>query len=222
MRPKVIGVGLNKTATKSLSECLTAMGYNNQTYSLEAFTLYRQQDWDALFAIMDQHDSFEDWPWPLMYRQIDERYPDAKFILTTRATPEVWYRSLCKMAVRMGPLNKFEKHIYGYSMPQGRRDQHVEFYLKHNEEVKAYFSDRPGKLLELCFDTGVSMAELCHFLGQPECDFIPPHVNKSDPVYAGESLARAHVSRIVFQTKWYAMIGLRKVKAKTMMVFRAL
>lgn len=210
--PKVICVGLNKTATKSLAQCLEAMGYRNYSYCLESFQRFQRQDWTALFARMDEHDSFEDWPWPLMYEQIDQHYPNARFILTTRTSPERWYRSLCKMAVRMGPLNDFEKHIYGYAMPQGHRQEHLDYYNAHNARVRKYFEDKPGKLLEICFDEGVSMDILTRFLNQPARQFTPPHANKSVPVYSGDSLWRAHAHRIVFQARWYTVLWLKQRK----------
>lgn len=207
--PRVICVGLNKTATKSLAHCFEAMGYRNQSYCLDCFNLYQQGDWPALYARMDQSDSFEDWPWPLMYEQIDQHYPDARFILTTRTSADAWYRSLCKMAVRMGPLNDFERHIYGHGMPQGHRQEHLNFYHEHNERVREYFKDRPGKLLEVCFDDGFSMKLLTDFLDQPHSSYSLPHVNRSAPVYGGDTLWKAHAHRLVFQARWYSVRWLR-------------
>lgn len=214
IQPKVIGIGLNKTATKSLAQCLEAIGYRNQSYCLRAFIFYQQDEWQELFSIMDDYTSFEDWPWPLMYKEIEQHYPDAKFILTTRATPDQWYESLCKMAVRMGPLKDFEKHIYGYSMPQGRREEHINFYNAHNAEVRHYFSDKPGKLIEICFDKGVDMAIICELLDKPICYFKPPHANKSAKVYAGDSLWLAHVCRVTYQSIWYTKRWIRKIKKR--------
>lgn len=208
---KVIGVGLNKTATKSLAQCFKYMGYRNHSYSLEAFELYQQRNWLALFARMDQNDSFEDWPWPLMYKEIDQRYPDARFILTVRKNPQAWYRSLCKMAVRMGPLNDFEKHIYGYNMPQAAQESHIAFYEQHNAAVRSYFADKPGKLIEICFDTDVDMPALCHFLDEPVVALPKPHVNQSAVVYAGDSLWLAQINRVVFQAHWHGRRALKRV-----------
>lgn len=218
MNSKVVGIGLNKTATKSLAQCLGAVGYDNHSYSLSAFNLYQQQDWPALFALMDKYSSFEDWPWPLMFRQIEQQYPEAKFILTTRANPEVWYKSLCKMAVRMGPLTEFEQHIYGYSMPQGHRKEHIDFYNNHNQQVRDYFSDKPGKLLEICFDHGVEMKNICDFLDQPVVDFTPPHANKSAKVYSGDSLFKAQLNRVYFQSSWHTRQWLRQRKKQLLAI----
>ena len=121
---KVIGVGLNKTGTKTLAYYLKQWGLRHRTYDLPSFHLYRDGEIAKLLDQMADWDSFEDWPWPLIYREIDERYPDARFVLTVRESPAIWYRSLCRMAVRLGPLDDFEQHIYGHAMPQGHRDEH--------------------------------------------------------------------------------------------------
>ncbi|MFK7992825.1 MAG: sulfotransferase [Granulosicoccus sp.] len=218
--PKVVGIGLNKTATKSLALCFQTLGYRNQSYSLEAFRLYQDKNWQALFNIMDEHDSFEDWPWPLMYREIDQRYPDARFLLTVRKSPEAWYRSLCKMAVRMGPLSDFEKPIYGYAMPQAAKAEHLAFYENHNAQVRAYFADRPGKLLEICFDHDVDMTAFCQFLDEPTIELPKPHVNRSANVYAGDNIWLAHLNRIVFQTHWYSVKALKHVKGRLKALLR--
>ncbi|MEM9918406.1 MAG: sulfotransferase [Bacteroidota bacterium] len=203
---KVIGIGLNKTGTKTLRRHLVALGFKHQSYSLDRFNEYRAGAFDKLFAVMDEYDSFEDWPWPLMYREIDEHYEDALFVLTTRASPERWYKSLCKMAIRMGPFNDFEKHIYGYNMPQGRKKEHIDYYNKFNEEVREYFKDRPGKLLEICWENGDSGSKLSQFVGKPQVELQKVHANQSIPVYDGDNLLRAHVNRIFFQIKWYGFI----------------
>lgn len=217
---KIIGIGLNKTATKSLRECLLSLGYHHQTYSLDAFHLYQAKDWAALFAIMDEFSSFEDWPWPLMYKEIEQRYPNAKFVLTTRASADIWYRSLCKMAVRMGPLNDFERHIYGYAMPQGKRQAHIDFYHQHNHKVRQYFKDKPGKLMELCFDEGVDKTELCQFLDKPVAEIDITHTNKSERVYEGDCLWFAHLSRVKFQSVWHTRVFFRALKQRLRQTIR--
>lgn len=211
---KVFGIGLNKTATKSLNHCFRALGFRNQSFSLDAYNYYRENNLQDIFRIADQFDSFDDWPWPLIYQQLDAHYPEAKFVLTVRESADIWYQSLCKMAVRMGPLNDFEKHIYGYAMPHGHKDEHVRIYDQHNAEVRSYFANKPGKLLELCFDNGVSMDTITDFLDLPRSDYTPPHINKSLPVYAGDNLALAQINRVAFQTKW-------KIKRRLQRVFNS-
>lgn len=151
---KIIGIGLNKTGTKTLRYYLRSWGFHHKSFDKDAFDLYRHGNVKVVLDSMEEFDSFEDWPWPLMYREIDARFHDARFILTTRATPQAWYQSLCKMAVRMGPLDQFEKHIYGYGMPQANRRHHVEFYLNHIAQAEEYFKKNPSKLLRICWEQG--------------------------------------------------------------------
>lgn len=197
---KVVGIGLNKTGTKTLGYYLKQWGFRHKTYDLEAFHSYRAGRFDELLASMQAYDSFEDWPWPLMFREIDEHFPDARFVLTVRRSPEVWYRSLCNMAVRIGPLKDFEQSIYGYAMPQGHRDEHIRFYEAHNRAVEEHFRDRPEKLFKLCWENGDDGAQLAQFLGLKEQ--IPPtrHVNRSTrAVYSGDNLYLAQANRVIYQ-----------------------
>ena len=211
---KIIGIGLNKTGTKTLRHCLKEWGYRHQSYDLAAFGLYRDGRIHELLTWMDHYDSFEDWPWPLIYREIDERFASAKFILTLRESPERWYRSLCQMAVRMGPLEDFEQHIYGYGMPHGHQQHHLDIYRRHEREVTEYFRDRPGKLLTLCWENGDTVEELAKFLGQTAPAAVPPQVNQSYPVYAGDNLILAQCHRVWFQTKWKWRKRLQRLNKK--------
>ena len=176
---KIVGVGLNKTGTKTLAVCLTEWGYDHFTWDLDSFRQYQRGDYESLWKTMRAYDSFEDWPWPLMYREIDSQFPNSKFILTIRQSPEVWFASLCKMAIRLGPLTDFEQYIYGFADPAGHEKEHIDFYLKYNREVKDYFADRPGKLLVVCWETGDGWKELCDHLGFQVPDIPLPHINKT-------------------------------------------
>ncbi len=127
-------------------------------------------------AVAERYDSFEDWPWPLIYRQLDERFPDARFILTLRKDPETWLRSLLSHARRTGPTQAREL-VYGYAMPQGHEAAHLAFYNAHNKGVRAYFQGRENKLLEVCWETGSGWEELAAFLQLPVPDRPLPHAN---------------------------------------------
>ena len=213
---KVLGVGLNKTGTKTLRHCLERWGYRHQSFDVDAFELYRAGRIDALLDWMEDFDSFEDWPWPLLYREVDRRFPGTRFVLTLRSSPEVWYRSLCKMAVRMGPLTTFERHVYGYSMPQGRREEHLRIYDEHNGAVREWFAERPDDMLEVCWGPAGEGERLARFLGHEPLPQEAPRINESDPVYGGDNLWRAHASRLAYQWRWRARkaLGLRRGKKR--------
>lgn len=174
---KIVGVGLNKTGTKTLRACLLHWGFRHVTCSKGAFDLWRDGRYDDLLAWVSAHDSFEDWPWPLIFRQIDKKFPNTKFILTRRKNAETWFNSLCSHAVRTGPT-EFRKTIYGYEMPHVHKAEHLQFYEKHNESVRNYFRDRPADFLEVCWEEGDKWERLSEFLGL-DCPKIPfPHENK--------------------------------------------
>jgi len=197
---KIVGIGLNKTGTKTLGEAMISLGLRHKTYSGSAFDCFQREDIEGVRQIMESFDSFEDWPWPLLFREIDHWYPEARFVLTVRKSPQVWFRSLCNMAVRRGPLDRYEKYIYGYAMPQGHRRELVQFYEQHNRAVEAHFADRPGKLIRICWEDGDGLERLASFLGVAFPPSTETHANRSSTwVYSGDSLPLAHLNRIVYQ-----------------------
>lgn len=175
---KVVGVGLNKTGTKTLGACMVHLQFKHVTFSPEAFDLWRNNDYPALMKWVSTYDSFEDWPWPLMYKEIDKWHPGSSFILTRRKNPDIWFKSLCRHAERSGPTI-FRKVIYGYEMPHDHKHEHIAYYEKHLDSVREYFKDRPNDLLEVCWEEGDGWAELAQFLHLPQPDIPFPHENKT-------------------------------------------
>jgi hypothetical protein len=175
---KIIGVGLNKTGTKSLGASLKKLGFRHLEWSPEAFSLYRAHGFAGLLDILDRYDSFEDWPWPLVYRDIDSALPGCKYILTLRNSAETWYRSLCKHAGRTGPT-PIREYVYGYAMPDENRQAHIDYYETHNAAVRDYFRERPDDLVEVCWENGDGWREIAAFLGMHAPDSPFPHENRS-------------------------------------------
>ena len=91
---KVIGVRFHKTGTKTLGQSLRLLGYNHISFDKNFLLLYYQNETGALLKLMEFYDSFEDWPWPYLYKEAYEKFPESKFILTTRKNEEVWFKSL--------------------------------------------------------------------------------------------------------------------------------
>lgn len=181
-KTKVFGVGLNKTGTTTLGRALEVLGYKNHIgYDLDALIQFKDQDWVQLFKTIDQFEVFEDWPWPLMYKEIFAVYPNAKFILTVRKSSSVWYESLCKHAMKSGPTRAREL-VYGYSMPQDFPEEHMRFYENHNQSVRRFFADNaPEQCKEVCWEDGDGWKEICQFLGCPLPRARFPHINSSKP-----------------------------------------
>ena len=176
---KSFGIGLNKTGTKTLGECFNILGFNNHSYNLELLWHYERGELGPVFSIADQFESFEDWPWPLLYKQLDQRYPDARFILTLRRDAETWFDSLCRHAQRTGPTEA-RRIAYGYEMPLENPGHHIAFYQQHQRDVCSYFQERPGKLLVITWENGITWDVICRFLNISQVPDVPiPHKNKS-------------------------------------------
>lgn len=204
--PKVFGIGLNKTGTKTLRRYLTQLGYRHRSYDSDnthespAYELWQARRIPELIDIMNDFDSCEDWPWPLVYEELDRRFDNAKFVLTTRQSPDAWYKSLCNMAVRIGPLPLFEAAVYGSAMPHGRKEEHLAFYHGHIQKVEEYFRDQPDKLLKLCWEDGDGPEKLVEFLGCGAVHLDSTHINRSPRnVYSGDSRVRAAFARLGYQ-----------------------
>lgn len=176
---KIVGVGLNRTGTTTLGVCMQHFGYRHTSTHQQAFEFLRKGDMSALMALVARFDSFEDWPWPLVFRQIEQAYPDSKFILTKRKTAEIWFRSISRLAALVGPT-EYRQYVYGHAMPQGHKEEYIDFYHRHNEGIEDYFRDKPGKLLVVSWDEGAGWEELCPFLNREIPDDSFPHVNRSD------------------------------------------
>ena len=175
---KIVGIGLNKTGTKTLGACMRYWGFKHISCNTKAFDHWRAGDYRRLMNRIRRFDSFEDWPWPLIFREIDAEFPGSKFILTRRADADTWFNSLCEHAKRTGPTD-FRKYIYGHAMPQAHRAEHINFYENHLRTVRDYFRGRPDDLLEVCWEKGDGWAELSQFLGFEKPDLPFPHENKS-------------------------------------------
>lgn len=119
---KVFGIGLNKTGTSSLKRALVTLGYNHCVQRGQMTHKYFNNRYGLIFQTIDLFDSFEDWPWPLMYRQIFEKYGEsARYILTYRTSPQAWLESLKAHTLVTNPDNNPRKRIFGYDYPTVQR-----------------------------------------------------------------------------------------------------
>lgn len=178
MKRKVFGLGLGKTGTTTLGNCLETLGYKVTGCNESLTRSMRQGNWQPLFREADRHSGFEDFPWSLTYKKMDERYENSKFILMVRKDSETWFQSLVKHAHKTG-ITELKKLTYGYDLPYGLKDEHIAYYENHNRSVREYFSARPNDFLEVCWENGDGWDELCAFLGHEVPDVPFPHLNKA-------------------------------------------
>jgi hypothetical protein len=163
---KVVGVGLGKSGTTTLAQCLQHLGYRHRSFNRDIYDAYARGDMKAILSVVEKYDSFDDHPWPELYREIDARYPGSKFVLTVRKDPETWLRSLETKTMRRVERTRVW-HIYGMQKGEFDVDKARQHYLRHNDEVRAYFKDRPNDFLEICWERGDGWEKLAPFLGKP-------------------------------------------------------
>lgn len=180
---KIFGIGWSKTGTTSLAAALGLLGFTPRTsYNHELVLAVRDGDMDRVFKESDRYRVFDDWPWPLVFREMNERYPDARFILTVRK-PEDRFVSFRKHVGRQMPqkeeVMQAREFCFGKRDPENHKDEMTHRYVAHNNDVIDYFAARPGKLLVVSWDSGHGWQELCEFLSVPIPDEPFPHANKA-------------------------------------------
>ena len=164
MKTKVFGIGFHKTATTSLANALSYLGYrvtgpNWVDHPDIADTVY-----DLAFDLASRFDAFQDNPWPVLYKELDRKFPGSKFILTLRPSDE-WIRSVVNhFNEEETPMREW---IYGVGCPKGNENVYIARYERHNREVLEYFKDRSEQLLVLNITVGEGWTKLCPFLGKP-------------------------------------------------------
>ena len=180
-RRKVFGVGWAKTGTKTLGGCLRLLGYDHQSQNLALLPQIMQGDYAKLLRVAAAKESFEDWPWLLLFRQLDQAFPGSRFVLTTRA-PGRWltsYRCMLAAAGEPSPfLAQVRQYLYGFDCSRATDDQLLARFTRHNLEVITYFRNRGDDLLVVDWERGDGWSQLCAFLQLPIPAAPFPHLNR--------------------------------------------
>ncbi|MDJ0729218.1 MAG: sulfotransferase [Crocosphaera sp.] len=177
---KIFGIGLNKTGTTTLEQCGRILGYRCTGVSRKLLEdVILRKNLKGVQRVASQYDLFQDWPWPLIYKELDEMFPGSKFILTVRSSPEVWLESIKKHSMRTDPIKHCRKLAYGYNYPHKHEKKYLDFYRQHNSNVRDYFEGRDSNFLEICWEHGDNFEKLCHFLDKDIPQSPLPHANKT-------------------------------------------
>jgi hypothetical protein len=187
MTQKIFCIGFHKTGTSSLGEALQVLGYRVAGAFGVDDPRIAERVYDRAYALIEKYDAFQDNPWPIIYRELDARYPGSRFILLLR-DPQSWIRSQVKHFGRKEtPMRTW---IYGVGCPEGNEEIYLKRYEAHNQEVLEYFKDRPDDLLIMNLAEGDGWEPLCSFLGKeiPAAPF--PHANKATDRNLGKRIFR--------------------------------
>ena len=92
---KIFGIGFHKTGTTSLMRALKILGYSCKgSFGISDPDISRNV-YERAFSQVDKFDTFIGHPWTIIFRELDEKYPGSKFILTLRPT-EKWIASVTR------------------------------------------------------------------------------------------------------------------------------
>jgi Sulfotransferase domain len=167
-------------------------------------------DWETLFA---GYQATVDLPGCLFYRELLEKYPEAKVILTVR-DPERWYDSVnqtiyfahntfFKRAAILYPRTRdFRRMINRICdrLFQGRFEDRafaIDAFNRHNEQVRR---DVPADRL-LDYEISQGWEPLCAFLGVPIAEGKPfPRLNDATEFRARVERATGMLRRVIGYT----------------------
>ena len=177
-RPKVFIIGLNKTCTSSLKIALGRLGYHVSPHSMTAvIDVLKRKNFDKVEQMLETYDAHQDLPWPLLWEQMYDRYPDARFVLSLRRSASAWVESLSKHMLYYSPRHApAHRAAFGRAYVKSAPDVFYQIYERHNAAVRNFFAQR-GHLLEMAVDQGEGWDVLCPFLDLPTPDEPFPHEN---------------------------------------------
>ena len=180
---KVFGIGLPKTGTTSLGYCFRRFGFKHRTFDMDLAVQVKRNHLEPVFAEVEKFETFEDWPWFAIYRELDQRFPHSKFVLTLRKDTATYVASLQGHHERQGIRKEgFVKphwwdEVFGVEPADWDYEYSARRYERHNREVLEYFGERVDRdLLVVCWERGDGWTELSKFLNKACPDEPFPHL----------------------------------------------
>lgn len=171
-KQKIFCVGANKTGTTSLWREFENLGFlvGRQKKAERLMPHYISGDFDPIIDYCRTAQVFQDVPFSLpgTFVQMDRAFPNSKFILSIRDSPEQWYQSITKFHSKLfgkGSLPTeddlknsdyiwkgwaWQSHRAVFKTPESEpyhKETLIQFYINHNQSVLDYFAQRPNDLL---------------------------------------------------------------------------
>lgn len=178
-RPRIFGIGLNKTGTASLHKALTILGYDSLHWGGPALRRLVEASLEAgdpvLSRLDPRFDAFSDIQvLSTNFDRLDEQYPGSRFVLTVRPVEE-WLDSRRRHVE--SNLRRKAAGEYGGTFVTIDEAAWREEWQQHVDKVRAYFAGRDD-FLEIDIDQGPTWLPLCELLGVPEPADRFPWVNR--------------------------------------------
>ena len=191
-KPKIFGIGLPRTGTTSLNQALKILGYKSFDHPI---LLYN--NFDETF--IEKYDALVDSPIPLIYKDLDLRYPGSKFILTTRSL-DSWIESMEWLYEHGSAKWYTSEKIYSYRKEFLGTEKYNKTTLKnkfidYHNDVNNYFSKREDDLLVIDVLDKDKFKSLCNFLGLEQVEIEYPRSNERTNIHFLKRLFFHHVVR---------------------------
>lgn len=202
-RPKIFCIGANKTGTTSIGALLEKIGYSlaPQIPVERLLDEWALRDFKKIVRFCGKYDAFQDVPFCLdfTFQAMDAAFPNSKFILTVRNSPEEWFDSYTRFTRKLlggrdekcrenlatlsynyeGFFLKSLDLIYGKNTNPFDRHVYIQAYQSYNAQVTSYFAHQPEKLLVCNLADDETEANLSRFLNIPLDKIQIPHLNSS-------------------------------------------
>lgn len=187
---KIFCIGLNKTGTTSLGAFFEQEGYKvaPQRKCELLLQAYIDRDFSEIsrFCNRPNYDVFQDVPFslPYTYPHLSICFPNSKFILTVRDSPDDWYHSILKFHSNFYNKGKTptkeslnnSKYVYqGWSWDLMNevffkdldllyyKNEFMEAYSRHNETVLDFFKNQRERLIVINLSKNDDFKRLCNF-----------------------------------------------------------
>jgi hypothetical protein len=174
---KVFCIGLHKTGTTSLAKALSILGYRVKDYPTIRL-LGNKFLWLRGTQIND-YNCFTDSTIIPLYKRLDKKFPNSKFILTTRPI-DSWLKSCSKWPNFNEDKVNRKRKIYRERILGDKNyneSKYTEKYYEHLSDVKEYFKYRPGDIITLDLSQKNKWEIICSFLNKPIPSEDFPHSN---------------------------------------------
>jgi hypothetical protein len=182
-RPRIFGIGLNKTGTMTFDKAMTILGFaslHDGGPEVHGLVKAAIDDGAPLLANLDQrYDAFSDIG--LLSRRfgiLDRQYPGSRFVLTVRPVDE-WIDSRRRHVERNRALREIGQ--YDGTFLEIDEERWRQEWDHHVDRVRTYFGDRPD-FLEVDLTHDPRWGPLCELLGLDEPDQPFPWVNRGDAI----------------------------------------
>jgi hypothetical protein len=187
MRPRVFGIGLNKTGTSSFHEAMTILGFASLHWGGPSIRMAVEAAAAAgrplLSGLDPRYDAFSDiLALSTSFAVLDEQYPGSRFVLTVRPVDD-WIESR-RRHVETNIRRRTAGEYAGTFLVVDEAGWRAE-WERHTTAVRRHFARRPD-FLELGLATTAGWEPLCSLLDVATPTKPYPWANR-DPVVEASS-----------------------------------